>query len=347
MHSVLIVDDEEPVLESYGFILESGVPGFALAGKARSGSEAIKLMYELSPDVVFMDINMPGIDGLEVIAQVHDKFPDTVFVLSTAYERFDLARRAIPLGVHAYLVKPVTKKVFIDTLSEIASLFDKRKNARQLPGDKGGIEQQFLKDYIWKETNKDQWQEYREKLALDSNRGMVCFIGLDSGNENLFPDINAMLGLTYRFLFSMYLDLGMYFFSGDFSREEISGTIRKVLSSTVPASVVSIVGVGSVRDGTELFHSCTEALGDLQQKKNMTDVRVRERMRIIQLRRKNGLAESAEVLSLFSAYRDEIFSAYDFNLAKSKLASLFTILLDDCTGCYQTHTDVPPPFSPP
>ncbi|HPX47217.1 MAG TPA: response regulator [Treponemataceae bacterium] len=68
MYRVLIVDDEEPVLESYGFILESGVDGFSLAGKARSGYEAIKLVYELKPDVVFMDINMPGIDGLDTIA---------------------------------------------------------------------------------------------------------------------------------------------------------------------------------------------------------------------------------------------------------------------------------------
>ena len=50
MYTVLIVDDEEPVLDSYAFILESGVSGFCLAGKARSGYEAIKLIYELNPD---------------------------------------------------------------------------------------------------------------------------------------------------------------------------------------------------------------------------------------------------------------------------------------------------------
>ena len=144
MYTVLIVDDEEPVLSSYGFMLESGIEGFSLAGKARSGYEAIKLIYELKPDVVFMDINMPGIDGLDTIAEVHDKFPDVVFVLSTAYERFDLARRAIPLGVHAYLVKPVTKKTFIETLDGIRTMLSRRRSSKVITPE-NDIVNQFMK----------------------------------------------------------------------------------------------------------------------------------------------------------------------------------------------------------
>jgi two-component system response regulator YesN len=50
-----------------------------------------------------MDINIPEIDGIQAIAEVHSQFPNTVFILSTAYERFDLAQKAIPLGVFSYL----------------------------------------------------------------------------------------------------------------------------------------------------------------------------------------------------------------------------------------------------
>ena len=121
MYRVLIVDDEEPVLDSYAFLLESAGSDFALAGKARTGYEAIKAIHELKPDVVFMDINMPGMDGIAVIAEVHDSVPGTVFILSTAYERFDLAQRAMPLGIFSYLVKPVSKKTFLATLDSVRS----------------------------------------------------------------------------------------------------------------------------------------------------------------------------------------------------------------------------------
>lgn len=345
MYTVLIVDDEEPVLESYAFILGSGVSGFCLAGKARSGYEAIKLIYELNPDVVFMDINMPGMDGLDTIAEVHEKFPDTVFVLSTAYERFDLARRAIPLGVQAYLVKPVTKKMFTETLGGIEKLLDRRKTAKRQP-TAGGMDQRFLKELVWKELSGDEWDGIREELGLDSDRGMVAFIGLDSETGSFFPEINARLSLGHRFLFANHLGLGMYFFPGEVKPDSVLAAIVETVASVVPQTVASFVGIGTVRSGTEFYLSCAEALDDINRKKNSTEVRIRERMRIIALRRKNGLSELAEEAALFRAYRDEVFSSYGFTVAKAKLVSLFTLLLDDIFPCYKTHSEEIPPFDP-
>jgi len=64
MYRVLIVDDEEPVLDSFSFMLKEYTNDFILAGKARNGYEALKMIHEIQPDVVFMDINIPGMDGL-------------------------------------------------------------------------------------------------------------------------------------------------------------------------------------------------------------------------------------------------------------------------------------------
>lgn len=126
MYRVLIVDDEEPVLDSFSFMLKEYTNDFILAGKARNGYEALKMIHEIQPDVVFMDINIPGMDGLKVIDSVHEKYPQMIFVLSTAYERFDLAQRAIPLGVHAYLVKPISKKDVYRNLRRSKSKIDKK-----------------------------------------------------------------------------------------------------------------------------------------------------------------------------------------------------------------------------
>jgi len=352
MYSVLIVDDEEPVLESYGFILEGGVDGFRLAGKARSGYEAIKLIYELRPDVVFMDIRMPGIDGLDTIAEVHDRFPDTVFVLSTAYERFDLARRAIPLGVHAYLVKPVTKKVFTDTLADIRALLDRRKTSTHPMPDENAVHS-FMKSGLWKEIDRASWEGYREAFGLESDRGLVMFIGVDwEGKDASFAEINARLERRHRFLFSHYFGLGMYFFPGDISREDLGLETSVILESALPNEMVRFTGIGAPRDFGELHLSCAEALGELQGKKNRTDASVREQMLIVQLRRGIGLADPSDIRRLLDSFLEEAFSGPgnsgrpDLSGAKMRVCALFTLLVDDCTGCYRSHSSEVAPFHP-
>jgi len=345
MHTVLIVDDEEPVLESYGFILETGIEGFRLAGKARSGYEAIKLIYELKPDIVFMDINMPGIDGLETIAEVHEKFSETVFVLSTAYERFDLAKRAIPLGVFAYLVKPVSKKLFVETLLGIGAVLEKRKTVKTDDGSALFL-RKFIGETIWKEQEQAVWQQCRDRLQLDSDRGLVCFIGIDSDQEAHFARINSVLELKYRFFFTIHLNLGMYFFPGDNTREQLAEAVPRIVAPVIPEGMLCIAGFGSVRDGPSLYLSCTEALEELNRKKDQTEARLRERLRVIELRRKMGLSDCEELRTLFNAYWEEVFATCEFGLAKTKMVSFFSLLVDDSTGCYQSHSDEAPPFLP-
>ena len=345
MYTVLIVDDEEPVLSSYGFLLESGIDGFSLAGKARSGYEAIKMMYELKPDVVFMDINMPGIDGLDTIAEVHDKFPDVVFVLSTAYERFDLARRAIPLGVHAYLVKPVTKKTFTETLAGIRTTLTRRRSSN-VSSPENDVIKQFMSEDIWREIEGERWQFLCEHLDLGSEQGLVAFISMDSDQEPTFSAINVHLEFKYRFFFIKHLNFGMYFFPGEIRRDALEKTLGEILSSVVSQSILSFFACGSLRKGCDLYLSCGEALEEINRKRDKTDIKLRERMRIIQIRRKIGLSSFEEVRALFSAYWEEVFGTYDFTLAKAKMISLFTILIDDCTSCYQVHSEESPPFLP-
>lgn len=345
MYTVLIVDDEEPVLESYSFIIENNARGFTLAGSARNGNEALARIYELKPDVVFMDINMPGLDGLEVISRVHEDFPDTVFILSTAYERFDIARRAIPLGVFSYLVKPVTRQVFLDTLDRVAVELGKRKKS-DTRSENLLLEQQFLKESLWKRMDADQWYMYRRTLALDSDEGMVCFIGLDSRHHTFHERISVELDLKYRFLFTEHLNLGMFFFPAVADRDALVETVLHVIESCIPSGVLSFTGFGSIRPWSELYCSCNEALHSLQEKMNSTDIRLRERFRIVQLRRKTGFSDIEEVRQLFTEYWEEVFASYEFNLAKGKMVSLFTLLIDDATGFYQVHADEPPPFFP-
>ncbi len=345
MHTVLIVDDEEPVIESYSFILDQGVEGFTLAGIARNGNEAVSRIHDLRPDVVFLDINMPGLDGLEVMERVHADFPGTVFVLSTAYERFDIAKRAIPLGVFAYLVKPVTKKVFVETLDAIREELSRRKTLRD-PGTAALLVNRFLREDAWKEIDEGGWSRIRETLSVETDFGIVAFVELDSEQDNLFPRINTSLDLKHRFLFTTHLGKGMYFFPGAQERSLISSSIERCVATSVPKDVLSIIGVGSSRSYRELHRSCAEALAELGNRKDVTETRMRERLRVTQLRRKMGLGEQEEVRAMFEDYWQEVFSSYPFEIAKGKLVSFFSLVLDDAADAPDFSESAPLPFDP-
>ncbi|GHU81466.1 hypothetical protein FACS189468_4160 [Spirochaetia bacterium] len=356
MYSVLIVDDEEPVLESYEFMLKSA-GDFVLAGKARSGYEALKLIYETEPDLVFMDINIPGVDGLGVLEEVHRKYPDMVCILSTAYERFDLAQRAIPLGVFAYLVKPVSKKTFFLTLDRALEQLNARP-PEPGPAGEDNPAAAFLRKIIWMEMSDAIWEQYRARLALPSDKGIVFFIELElpaqippGGQDALYKTIAEKLSYKHHCLHDTLLNRALFLISEDISREtlekHLAAVLRETLSlTTAYQTAACCYGIGGLYRGPELYRSCNEALGEIQAKRNRSDVHQRERLRLIQLRKKIGIAQAEEVKELFTRLWEEIFGAHDFTLAKAKMAGIFMLLLDDTLGSYSGAPETPPPFNP-
>lgn len=334
MYRVLIVDDEEPVLDSYAFMLDSLSQEFSLVGKARSGFEALRLIRELKPDVVFMDINIPGMDGIEVISEVHEKNPQIVFILSTAYERFDLAQRAIPLGIFAYLVKPVSKKMFLSTLNSVRTALEKRESPLLTEPSADVAERRFLKEAMWEKMSEDEWARWRGLLGLHSDRGIVCLVELEEDRQQWCGTIASKLSFRHRCLFTIHLNRGIYLISEDVKRDHIARELEDIIKSTVPESIFSAFAVGTPQQGRDLYMSCEEAQSELRRKRTDVDRQLRERLRIIQIRRKIGIQDKEKVRQLFTEFWEEIFASSDFTMAKGKMTAFFTLLLDSATGYY-------------
>ena len=102
--SVLIVDDQEPFRRAARAVL-GRVEGFELVGEAGSGEEAVSLVDELLPRLVLMDINMPGINGIEATRRIMAAHPDTTVVLVSTYQVDDLPADARASGAVAYVNK--------------------------------------------------------------------------------------------------------------------------------------------------------------------------------------------------------------------------------------------------
>ena len=106
MYKALLVDDENLVLRS----LEAGIDwhkaGFRVAGKANNGAKALQLVRELKPHIVFTDIRMPGLSGLELIKQIKETDADIQIVVISGYAEFAYVQKSLSYGVLGYCLKP-------------------------------------------------------------------------------------------------------------------------------------------------------------------------------------------------------------------------------------------------
>jgi two-component system LytT family response regulator len=112
---VLIVDDEPAARRGVRQLL-AAFPEFTVAGECRNGAEALAALNASAPDVIFLDIQMPGIDGFEVIRRrTVERMPEVVFL--TAFDQFAL--RAFDAEAIDYLVKPVSEARFAATMKRL------------------------------------------------------------------------------------------------------------------------------------------------------------------------------------------------------------------------------------
>jgi two-component system response regulator LytT len=127
--SALLVDDEQLAREELSYLLKE-FPDLEVLASAGNGLEAIKLIEQLEPDVVFLDVHMPGLDGLGVIQKLREKnIPLPHFILATAYDQYAL--EAFRLEALDYLLKPIEKERLAQTI----------ERARKAVSEKGKISQ--------------------------------------------------------------------------------------------------------------------------------------------------------------------------------------------------------------
>lgn len=99
MYKVMIVDDEPIIVEGLSRSIAWEKWNCKVAATAHDGLEGKKIIEEIHPDIVFMDICMPEMDGLAMIAAIHSQFPDLEVCVLTGYRDFEYAKEAIRLGV--------------------------------------------------------------------------------------------------------------------------------------------------------------------------------------------------------------------------------------------------------
>ena len=112
---ILVADDHLIIRQGLRLILETQA-GFELVGEAADGAQALRLCIETNPDVVLMDLRMPGMDGLTAIERLRKEQPGIAVVILTTFNEDDLMMRGLRLGAKGYLLKDTDRETLFDTI---------------------------------------------------------------------------------------------------------------------------------------------------------------------------------------------------------------------------------------
>src|SRR5579884_176176 len=129
--ATIVVDDEQPACDELVYLLKQ-FPDLEIVATGRNGLEAVELIEQLEPDLVFLDVQMPGLDGLGVIQRLREKeVPLPHFILATAYDQYALD--AFKWGAMDYLLKPLEKERLELTIERARRAVAEKTQATAVP----------------------------------------------------------------------------------------------------------------------------------------------------------------------------------------------------------------------
>ena len=106
---VMIIDDEESARKLMRAAIKWDELGMEVVGEAASGIEAINIIDDLKPDIAFVDISMPFMDGIEFTETATARYPHLTIIIMTAIDQFEYARKCVSLPVFEYMLKPMVR----------------------------------------------------------------------------------------------------------------------------------------------------------------------------------------------------------------------------------------------
>lgn len=128
---ILVADDEPIEREALRLLVQRHLPDVQVVGEAGTGRQAAEMAEALRPDVILMDIEMPGLSGLEALREIRERSPGVRCLIISAYDYFHFAREALRLGAVDYLLKPVKRDQMVEVLDRLKREIAAERQRRQ------------------------------------------------------------------------------------------------------------------------------------------------------------------------------------------------------------------------
>ncbi|MCQ2590199.1 MAG: response regulator [Treponema sp.] len=184
MYKILLTDDEQIVIDSLKFIIDKNFSEQMEVTTALSGTEALEKVSKEDIDIIFMDINMPGLTGLETVNLIKKIKPETVIIILSAFDRFQYAQEAMNLGAFKYITKPVNRNLVIQTIRSAIDFIDNRDGLqradqelqKKLDQVSPMIESDFIYTLIFNNDNNFDLSPYLDYFNLSGYPWCFCCI---------------------------------------------------------------------------------------------------------------------------------------------------------------------------
>ncbi len=198
MYKLMIVDDEQIEREALKYIFNQADLQISEIREAANGQEAIKLAADFEPDIVTIDIRMPGLNGIEASYVLKKMRPSMKIVLVTAYDNFEYAHEAIKLGVEEFIVKPASDEATIEIVRKCIEKLDADKNLRvqreKLESKIGQIsrylENEFVSSVVNGEIDEQQADDYLMFMLNEFTEGFGVVIEMNFSEEEGLKHLN-------------------------------------------------------------------------------------------------------------------------------------------------------------
>jgi two-component system response regulator YesN len=186
MFQILIVDDEQVERDGIAFLIQKFDLKLQIS-QAENGEEALAITRTQPIDILFTDIKMPFMDGLELAEHIRVEQPQTVIVIYSAFNEFEYARKAVNVQAFHYILKPIEVKEFLDVMDKVIALCEEqRREDNRIYELQQGYEMgvklekdKLLLDILAGSPWNEVLQNRLHYIGLDSQEGWWCPLLLD------------------------------------------------------------------------------------------------------------------------------------------------------------------------
>jgi Response regulator containing CheY-like receiver domain and AraC-type DNA-binding domain len=204
MYKIMLADDEGIVIDSLKFIIGKEFGGKCIVEYAKTGRSVIELAEKFRPDIAIMDIQMPGINGIEAMKEIRKNNANVLFIVMSAYDKFDYAKEAIKLGVLEYITKPMERTKIVSALKKGMERIDEEREKRsndlmvkeKLETVIPIIESGLIYDILLQEQFSEDIDNYKTILGLDKRYAYM--MSIVCGDEQIGNHMTNAVGSSVK-----------------------------------------------------------------------------------------------------------------------------------------------------